>query len=544
MASKPTLKDILPQLQSWCAVNNISVQSVYDACHGMTLQELVYYLFGVVKQSSEEVVDYENQFSDLKEFVDNYFNNLDVQDEINKKLDEMYKDGELSELITQLFSFPNLTSELKAGNKKIAFLGDSIANGYGWWTNKKTDDNDGILAIWRKKFPNNTYENHAVNRTTICSSYSDTPNLHDQITELTSNDYDYIFLICGINDISVCITTEENRQYFGIDDSYWYNQNITGDYSTTMKGLASAINELYTKCPNGKVYYIIPPTTSYNLQIYQELFNKLAYTATAYNALVVNLQSMFRNYETTEGKKYLYDQVHPNQLGYSMMETFIINAEQSTWQLTDGSTSVLITDGSISISQTYELYDVINRIREWLNKIVPSLLKTYYADSYFVLSADGLSMFVDIQHSYNHGYLFKIYLPDMNGLILKFVYSKTVSDTLLMGIENYNAQYTYSGGITDYGSIKTTGLYMLNPTSNPEFTTWGFTKTPFVQCVVDVSYYQWGEDKSYLPEIRYTFTQTGNALMVVVTVTTRYNSITGTIDTVKNVVKYTGETVS
>lgn len=40
-------------------------------------------------------------FIELKNFVDNYFNNLDVQDEINNKLDEMVENGTLNEIIFQ-----------------------------------------------------------------------------------------------------------------------------------------------------------------------------------------------------------------------------------------------------------------------------------------------------------------------------------------------------------------------------------------------------------------------------------------------------------
>ena len=42
---------------------------------------------------NDEVEDYINKFNELKSYVDNYFDNLDVQDEINNKLDEMVEDG-------------------------------------------------------------------------------------------------------------------------------------------------------------------------------------------------------------------------------------------------------------------------------------------------------------------------------------------------------------------------------------------------------------------------------------------------------------------
>lgn len=141
MSEKPTLKQILPQLQSWCAVNNVSVQSVYDECHGMTLQDTVYYLFGVVKQASEEVVDYEGQFEELYYYVHDYFDNLDVQQEINNKLDEMASDGTLSTLMTNIWGnqvsldFASSTSQMSDTSKNYVLTSNShiyYYNGSVW----------------------------------------------------------------------------------------------------------------------------------------------------------------------------------------------------------------------------------------------------------------------------------------------------------------------------------------------------------------------------------------------------------------------------
>ena len=50
---------------------------------------------GLIKDMSE----LETAFSTLKNYVDNYFDNLDVQEEINNKLDKMAEDGTLEEII-------------------------------------------------------------------------------------------------------------------------------------------------------------------------------------------------------------------------------------------------------------------------------------------------------------------------------------------------------------------------------------------------------------------------------------------------------------
>lgn len=47
----------------------------------------------------DKVTDLETAFNSLKDFVNNYFDNLDVQEEINNKLDEMKTDGSLEVLL-------------------------------------------------------------------------------------------------------------------------------------------------------------------------------------------------------------------------------------------------------------------------------------------------------------------------------------------------------------------------------------------------------------------------------------------------------------
>lgn len=57
--------------------------------------------------------DIDQAFKDLKEYVENYFDNLDVQEEINNKLDEMYESGELALILSHLSSY----------RKNVTFMG-------------------------------------------------------------------------------------------------------------------------------------------------------------------------------------------------------------------------------------------------------------------------------------------------------------------------------------------------------------------------------------------------------------------------------------
>lgn len=94
----------------------------YDLESGTVLQQTarmydkVNQLIRLFNQLSEEtkttVEEYIAKFTELKDFVDDYFDNLDVQEEINNKLDEMTEDGTLLNLILPYIS----------GKHKVIFM--------------------------------------------------------------------------------------------------------------------------------------------------------------------------------------------------------------------------------------------------------------------------------------------------------------------------------------------------------------------------------------------------------------------------------------
>lgn len=65
---------------------------------GNYLEKVVY---PAINNNAEALAELQSLFAELKDYVDNYFDNLDVQDEIDNKLEDMAEHGELSELITQ-----------------------------------------------------------------------------------------------------------------------------------------------------------------------------------------------------------------------------------------------------------------------------------------------------------------------------------------------------------------------------------------------------------------------------------------------------------
>lgn len=84
----------LKPFQFWCQK---VLPLVYD--DSLSYYELLCKVIDYLNKTITDVSYLHDEFVKLKDFVDNYFKNLDVQQEINKKLDEMAKDGTLTAIL-------------------------------------------------------------------------------------------------------------------------------------------------------------------------------------------------------------------------------------------------------------------------------------------------------------------------------------------------------------------------------------------------------------------------------------------------------------
>lgn len=112
----------------------------YDKESGTILQQVsrmyakMNELISVINKQNTVIEEYIQKFIELKDYVDDYFENLDVQEEINNKLDDMAEHGELAEIISAYLQMKavlgfDTPTELKGATNLIA---GSYAKTYGY----------------------------------------------------------------------------------------------------------------------------------------------------------------------------------------------------------------------------------------------------------------------------------------------------------------------------------------------------------------------------------------------------------------------------
>lgn len=107
---------------------------------------------------NETVENYIEQFNQLHDYVHDYFDNLDVQEEINNKLDQMLEDGVLQEIISQFLQSTAIWCFDSVADLKTAtnLIEGSYARTLGYYT---ANDGGGATYKIKSEAPSGYYEN-------------------------------------------------------------------------------------------------------------------------------------------------------------------------------------------------------------------------------------------------------------------------------------------------------------------------------------------------------------------------------------------------
>ena len=202
-----------------------------------------------------QVEDLTNAFISLQDYINNYFENLDVQDEINNKLDEMVEDGTLQRLLLDVLSGVKIITPRNYHIEDYS-SGDFTLFKYN---NKVMMIDTHSTTIWSGLLADlNTYNITHID--TLIITHYDTDHIgnlenlinNNFIDENTSvylpnfttgweqyrgTEHDYIIALLNTNNITYeVITTENTEKYFANDLKLIFNNTDVDYYLTHPNG--------------------------------------------------------------------------------------------------------------------------------------------------------------------------------------------------------------------------------------------------------------------------------------------------------------------
>ena len=206
-----------------CVIQNFPfIEEDFDALTNYSLlSKIVEYLNTVIKSQNEvtEEVEYlANAYNQLKNYVDHYFDNLDVQEEIDEKLDEMADSGELADIIAQYLGLAGVlafdTIADLAGAENV--VAGSIARVLG-----NTNYADGDGAFYRVRALVNTDVIDGVDLVAITNA----PTL---VAERIPDP-----LADRVSTLETTVGRMTGRKFLFIGDSYGTGDNELGQHTTS-----------------------------------------------------------------------------------------------------------------------------------------------------------------------------------------------------------------------------------------------------------------------------------------------------------------------
>ena len=203
---------ILPPFKRFCmTIGELPTSYVESMTYYESLVWLCNYLsktvIPAINTNGEAVTELQEKYIELKDYVDNYFDNLDVQTEIDNKLDDMAESGQLAEIIAAYLEVASILgfdtkADLKAADNLIegsfartlgtTSYNDGKGNFYKIRALEESDviDDDNLLAL--AEYPSLVAEKMPDYRMNSVESRLDTledttiPSINSQITSINS----------------------------------------------------------------------------------------------------------------------------------------------------------------------------------------------------------------------------------------------------------------------------------------------------------------------------------------------------------------------
>lgn len=203
-----------------------------------------------INNNADAITEMQNYILKLKEYMDNYFENLDIQTEINNKLDQMAEDGELTALVLEYLELSGLIMfdtivDLEGATNLIdgSFTKTSgrytYNDGYGAFYKVRpltsSDVIDGYNIVALTNYPTLICEKIIDNN--LINLANNINNVNNKIGELSNlNTTDKSNIVNAIN---------ENKEYTTEQDTILSKKigNLNNLNTTDKSNLVNAINE-------------------------------------------------------------------------------------------------------------------------------------------------------------------------------------------------------------------------------------------------------------------------------------------------------------
>ena len=201
----------------------------------------------------------------------------------------------------------------------LAVIGDSNAEGYGWWGGNslnKTNENDGYCAVLRELYPDATIDNYSVSGAFLRGISGNTAKEQCDALIRSGKTYEYVIIQVGMNDLQTIMNTTNN--IVGYAPTSKAKAMAISDYNTCVRSLCAIINRLRAYSASTKIIYMVREFQSggvaYLYEMYCAFLKQIFNTCYLMNVPILNLESNFIN--STQNPLNYYDVIHWNENAY------------------------------------------------------------------------------------------------------------------------------------------------------------------------------------------------------------------------------------
>ena len=233
-----------------------------DDFDALTDYELFCKMVEYMRKALEDVDSFQTQltaFNQELDYYENYFNNLDLQEEVDHKLDEMAESGELTDIIAQYLGLAGMITFDTVSDMRLA---ENLVNGSKCATLGFYNVNDGGHALYKIR---NITNDDVVNNITIIAL--DNPLLvAELIKEEYANAKQYGFKSDGTDNTSIASILFANNKVLFDDNTYIFS-NVNIDHDIEIIGNNTTIKPTRTSNDNNRYNTLFSISNDANVKI-------------------------------------------------------------------------------------------------------------------------------------------------------------------------------------------------------------------------------------------------------------------------------------